>query len=306
MIGFVHFFVVMLLTLTIYANLKQLSPNYARAAADLGASRVQTFIHVIGPLTVPGVVVGAFITFVLCIGDYVTAADPGRQQRACPAADHHAADRPPRGLSGRLGAGHHPDAGGHRRVRRVRALAAPGARMRIGPAGVSWLGGLYAALLYGFIFLPVAVLVLFSFQGGRFPIPPFNGPSLKWYEAVLADDRLVQALVNSARGRLPVLRRRLRARISRRLRIRPLPVAGKRPAACADHGAAGRELPHHRDGPADHVQHDGGPPLAADGGHRPCGDQYAALLRDHLQPDGRPPGQRRARPRATSVQATGR
>ena len=70
-IGFVHFFV-MLLTLTIYANLKQLSPNYARAAADLGASRVQTFIHVIGPLTVPGVAVGAFVTFVLCIGDYIT------------------------------------------------------------------------------------------------------------------------------------------------------------------------------------------------------------------------------------------
>jgi len=70
-IGFVHFFV-MLLTLTIYANLKQLSPNYAKAAADLGASRVQTFIHVIGPLTLPGIAVGAFVTFVLCIGDYIT------------------------------------------------------------------------------------------------------------------------------------------------------------------------------------------------------------------------------------------
>ena len=36
-LGFVHFFV-MLLTLTIYANLKQLSPNYRKAASDLGAS----------------------------------------------------------------------------------------------------------------------------------------------------------------------------------------------------------------------------------------------------------------------------
>ena len=27
--------------------------------------------------------------------------------------------------------------------------------------------------------------------------PPFNGPSLKWYEAVLADGRLVEALANS-------------------------------------------------------------------------------------------------------------
>lgn len=69
--------------------------------------------------------------------------------------------------------------------------------MRARPAWASWLGGLYAALLYGFIFLPVVVLVLFSFQGGRFPVPPFNGPSLKWYEAVLTDGRLVQALLNS-------------------------------------------------------------------------------------------------------------
>lgn len=62
----------------------------------------------------------------------------------------------------------------------------------------AWASGLYALILYGFIFLPVAVLVLFSFQGGRFPIPPFNGPSLKWYRAVLADDALVAALANSA------------------------------------------------------------------------------------------------------------
>ncbi|HRX36717.1 MAG TPA: ABC transporter permease [Aestuariivirga sp.] len=70
-IGFVHFFV-MLLTLTIYANLKQLSPNYRKAAADLGASPLQTFIHVILPLTLPGIMVGAFLTFVLAIGDYIT------------------------------------------------------------------------------------------------------------------------------------------------------------------------------------------------------------------------------------------
>ncbi len=70
-IGFVHFFV-MLLTLTIYANLVQLSPNYRRAAADLGANGFQTFVHVILPLTVPGIMVGAFLTFVLGIGDYIT------------------------------------------------------------------------------------------------------------------------------------------------------------------------------------------------------------------------------------------
>ena len=69
--GFVHFFV-MLLTLTIYANLVQLPQNYHKAAMDLGANAFQTFWHVILPLTLPGIVTGAFLTFVLCIGDYVT------------------------------------------------------------------------------------------------------------------------------------------------------------------------------------------------------------------------------------------
>ena len=70
-IGFVHFFV-MLLTLTIYSNLVQLAPNYKRAAADLGANGLQVFWHVVLPLTRPGIMVGAFLTFVLCIGDYIT------------------------------------------------------------------------------------------------------------------------------------------------------------------------------------------------------------------------------------------
>lgn len=55
----------------------------------------------------------------------------------------------------------------------------------------------YALVLYGFIFLPVIVLVLFSFQGTLFPVPPFNGPSLRWYQAALGDVRLTSALVNS-------------------------------------------------------------------------------------------------------------
>ncbi len=55
----------------------------------------------------------------------------------------------------------------------------------------------YAIVLYGFIFLPVGVLVLFSFQDGRLPIMPFKGPTLKWYEAVLSDSRLMDSMINS-------------------------------------------------------------------------------------------------------------
>jgi len=55
----------------------------------------------------------------------------------------------------------------------------------------------YAFVIYGFIFLPVVVLVLFSLQSTSFPIPPFTGPSLRWYAAVLTDTRLTSALLNS-------------------------------------------------------------------------------------------------------------
>jgi spermidine/putrescine transport system permease protein len=70
-LGFVHFFT-MLLTLTIFANLVQISPNYKKAAADLGASRFQTFLRITLPLSIPGVMVGAFLTVVLTLGDYIT------------------------------------------------------------------------------------------------------------------------------------------------------------------------------------------------------------------------------------------
>lgn len=56
---------------------------------------------------------------------------------------------------------------------------------------------LYLAAGFGFIYLPVAVLVLFSFQGSGLPVPPFEGPSLRWYADVLADDDLTAALIHS-------------------------------------------------------------------------------------------------------------
>jgi spermidine/putrescine transport system permease protein len=55
----------------------------------------------------------------------------------------------------------------------------------------------YLVAIFAFIFLPVVVLVLFSFQAGRLPVPPFDGPSLKWYAEVLANRGLMEALRNS-------------------------------------------------------------------------------------------------------------
>jgi spermidine/putrescine transport system permease protein len=62
---------------------------------------------------------------------------------------------------------------------------------------VRLLAPLYMAVLYAFIFLPVVVLVVFSFQDGRLPVPPLKGVTLKWYAEVLADRALMSALLNS-------------------------------------------------------------------------------------------------------------
>jgi len=60
--------------------------------------------------------------------------------------------------------------------------------------GIGWT---WLALGYTFVFLPVVVLVLFSFTSRDVPLPPFEGPSLEWYQRIFDNDRMVDALVNS-------------------------------------------------------------------------------------------------------------
>ena len=71
LIVFVHYFT-MIMTLTIFVNLRRIPGNLIRAARDLGASPAQVFWRVILPLSVPGIATGVFLTIVLAIGDYVT------------------------------------------------------------------------------------------------------------------------------------------------------------------------------------------------------------------------------------------
>jgi spermidine/putrescine transport system permease protein len=59
---------------------------------------------------------------------------------------------------------------------------------------LSWI---YLAGAYVFVFLPVVVLVVFSFQDGRLPVPPLHGFTLDWYAKVLGSRDLMAALVNS-------------------------------------------------------------------------------------------------------------
>jgi mannopine transport system permease protein len=60
--------------LPIHSTLRTLPPDLARAAANLGAGPVQTFVLITLPLSLPGVFAGCILCFVLALGFYITPA----------------------------------------------------------------------------------------------------------------------------------------------------------------------------------------------------------------------------------------
>lgn len=60
--------------LPIYSVMKTISPSYVRAARSLGAGPFRAFWTVYFPQTVPGIAAGCLLTFILCLGYYITPA----------------------------------------------------------------------------------------------------------------------------------------------------------------------------------------------------------------------------------------
>lgn len=79
LIGMVHVLVPFAI-LPIYNALRQIDPAMMRASAILGASSIQTFRHVVLPLSLPGAIAGGVLVFVLSLGFYVTPAILGGPQ----------------------------------------------------------------------------------------------------------------------------------------------------------------------------------------------------------------------------------
>jgi putative spermidine/putrescine transport system permease protein len=60
--------------LPIYSVMRTISPNLMRAARSLGAGPITAFRRVYLPQTLPGVAAGCLLTFILCLGYYITPA----------------------------------------------------------------------------------------------------------------------------------------------------------------------------------------------------------------------------------------
>jgi ABC-type spermidine/putrescine transport system permease subunit I len=73
LIGLVHI-MLPFLVLPLYSSMRAIDADYLKAASNLGASPVQAFWRVFFPLSLPGLLAGSLIVFILCLGSYVTPA----------------------------------------------------------------------------------------------------------------------------------------------------------------------------------------------------------------------------------------
>jgi spermidine/putrescine transport system permease protein len=60
------------MVLPIYATLERLDPALVEAAGDLGARPLATLFRIVVPLSRPGIVAGAVLVFIPCLGAYLT------------------------------------------------------------------------------------------------------------------------------------------------------------------------------------------------------------------------------------------
>jgi spermidine/putrescine transport system permease protein len=72
LLGLVYFYLPFMV-LPLYSSLEKIPRSLVEAAYDLGASRWTAFRKVTLPLSMPGVVAGCILTFIPCLGDFLTA-----------------------------------------------------------------------------------------------------------------------------------------------------------------------------------------------------------------------------------------
>jgi spermidine/putrescine transport system permease protein len=73
----------------------------------------------------------------------------------------------------------------------------PSAQLQADSRGWRIAGGLYLAVGYLFLFLPIVTMIAFSFQKGQFASLPGQGWTLRWYDKLFDDGSLIDALYNS-------------------------------------------------------------------------------------------------------------
>ena len=189
--------------LPIFVSLESLDRRLLEAATDLGATRWQAFLRVTLPLSAPGVIAAFLFVFIPTVGEFVTPSLVGGTSGYMYGNQ----------ISDLFGTGF-PDwrtgsvlalfllavvavlTGVFSRFLGMRQTTElmDAALSKNGRRGLRGLFGLVIVFLYA----PIAILLLFSFNDSVLPSFPLSGFTLTWYRQFVTDPDLIGALETSA------------------------------------------------------------------------------------------------------------
>lgn len=203
-----------------HSALDRIPHNLVEAASDCGANSFQTFWRVIWPLARPGAAIGFVLAFLLCVGDYITPSMvgglDGTMLGMVIASQFGLAGNWPYGaataivlmsivaliLGVILLAARTPGVLMGEDNGSVAASTPPkGAMARL----MSWGGFGLFCLPYAFLYMPLVLIVLFSFNDAKVQVFPLTGFTTKWYAEVFANGPMLAALLRSLEVGLIVL-----------------------------------------------------------------------------------------------------
>lgn len=209
--------------LPIYASMERVNHDVIRAARDLGAGPIQCFLRVTLPLTKRGAAIAFLLTFILAAGDYVTPQLVGGRGSILVG----------RVIYDQFGiTGNFPLASAmsfgliaaavifigllHLLLRVIvagfRLVDVPVTRFLTGTRlpslpqtirRVGW-GPLFVGLLLAFLYFPLVLVALLSFNDLPIASLPFRDFTLKWYQDILGDEVIRRAFVTSLKIALVV------------------------------------------------------------------------------------------------------
>ena len=209
------------MVMPLFATLEKIPRSLIEGSKDLGVGSLGTFLRITLPLSVPGILVGFTFTFCFSFGDFISPRLVGGallqhdlQRDLDPVRAGH-------GLAVRLGALHdhaHHRAGGDHGVGPVRARRPVGSGLAVATLDRDLPNGAalerprrrrsdrdlsYRALavvtgcVLAFLYVPIATLMIFSFNDNKVMRLPFGDWTLQWYVKAFTNPQLLAAVGNS-------------------------------------------------------------------------------------------------------------
>ena len=182
------------MVLPIYATLEKMDETLIEAAADLGCPWWKAFWRVTLPLSLPGVMAGALLCFIPIVGEFVIPDLLGGSRTDDDRSDDVDRVLRQQGLAGRVrGRGRAALPPG----RADRGLSADAdSRSRRGTLTMrkaSWFNVGSVALGLAFLYLPIVILVVYSFNASRL-VTVWGGWSTRWYAELINDRAMLNPL----------------------------------------------------------------------------------------------------------------